>query len=150
MEKIELSTGSLTLLITLLAIFLGGVVYAVLTAQWRINMTGTVKTVGLKVLDESNNEVQIINWGELSPGESIAFYCFAYNDGTVPITLAYTTENWNPPEASNYISLAWNYTGNIINPKEKLPLKLTLTISPDITGISSFSFDMVIIAQESG
>ena len=150
MDKIELSNGSLALVLILLMVLAGVTVYAVVTRQWRIQTVGNIKTVGLQIKDDNSNLITYIDWGTLTPNSTKDFHAFAVNNGTIPITLTLTTENWNPSEAQNYMSLTWNYTGNIINPGESHPIVFTLTVYSNVTGISSFSFDMVIIAQESG
>jgi hypothetical protein len=147
MDKVELSTGSLALVLTLLIILAGAAAYAVISKQWRIHSAGTVKAVGLQIKDDSGNLVTSIDWGELTPNSSKDFHVFAINNGTVPITLTLTTENWNPANATNYIGLTWDYLGDIINPGESHPIIFTLTVYSNATSLSSFSFDMVITAQ---
>jgi len=60
------------------------------------------------------------------------------------MTLSMRAENWSPPEASSYITLSWDYSGQSISPGEVVPVVLTLSVSGDISGITSFSLDWVI------
>jgi len=60
------------------------------------------------------------------------------------MTLSMRAENWSLPEASSYISLSWDYGGQSISPGEVVPVVLTLSVSDGISGITSFSFDLVI------
>jgi hypothetical protein len=107
-----------------------------------------VQTIGVQIKDDNGNLVTAIDWGTLTPGSTKDFHVFAINNGTVPITLTLTTENWSPTNAQNYISLTWDYLGGTINPGTSLPIIFTLTVNADISGISSFSFGIVIQVQE--
>jgi len=54
------------------------------------------------------------------------------------------TTNWDPTNASDYISLTWDYGGQLVNPDEIIPVVLTLAISGNVTGITGFSFDIIL------
>lgn len=54
--------------------------------------------------------------------------------------------NWNPKAASRYITLSWDYGGQSISPNNVVPVVLTLSVSKDISGITNFSFDIIITA----
>jgi len=68
------------------------------------------------------------------------------NTGTITVTLSLSTENWNPEEASKHFSLTWNYKGQKIPPGRTLSLTLTLSASNNLTGINSFSFNIIATA----
>jgi hypothetical protein len=55
--------------------------------------------------------------------------------------------NWNPSNASDYISLSWDYGGQLVNPGELIPVIFTLSISESVEGITSFSFDITIMGS---
>jgi len=57
------------------------------------------------------------------------------------------TENWYPSNAADYISLSWDYGGQLVNPDELIPVIFTLSISGSVEGITSFSFDIVIMGS---
>lgn len=146
MENIEISTSAAILILLL---FFGVVgVGAVLNYVYRIQSAGTIKAVGIQIKDDNGNVITKIDWGILNPASITTRNIYAVNNGTAPITLILTTENWNPPQAENYITLSWNYPGTPITAGQSYPIILTLTVSEDITGISNFSFDIVVIAQE--
>jgi len=42
------------------------------------------------------------------------------------------------------MALSWDYADQPIDPQEIVPITLTLTTSPDIEGITNFSFDIII------
>lgn len=66
------------------------------------------------------------------------------NEGSMEASLYLETTNWDPPEASDYISLSWDYSGRMIKPDEIIQVTFSLSVSSDITGITDFNFDIVI------
>ena len=125
------------------------VAYGILTAQKTIPSVGTVKTVNVGAYwDETcTDPVVSINWGMIEPASSRNVVVYLKNEGNTPITLSLRTEGWSPPEASTYLTLSWDYTGSEIPPTEFKPTTLILTISESITGITSFSFDIIITGE---
>ena len=121
-----------------------------LTAYRTIPNTGNVKTSGVNVYWNlaCTNETTNINWGALSPNTAKSYTLYIKNNGTVPITLSMTTDTWNPSNAANYITLNWNCTGHVLNQNSVTAAYLTLTISPNTTGITNFSFDITITGSE--
>jgi len=55
-----------------------------------------------------------------------------------------TTQNWNPSAASSYMTLTWNRQGQQINPGQVYQLAIMLSVSSSITGITTFSFGIII------
>jgi len=113
-----------------------------------ISNTGSVKTVGVGVYWDSGltNKVSSIDWGMLEPGSNVTKTVYIRNEGNAAATLSMATSNWNPSNTSNYLTLTWNYSGQTLNVNEAVQVKLTLTASSSIAGITSFSFDITITA----
>lgn len=113
-----------------------------------IPSTASVKAVGVGIYwdIELAQPVTSINWGTIEPGENVNRSIYIQNVGNVPITIGLMTQNWNPPEAS-CITLAWNYTGQLINVNEAIPVTLTLSVPLEVTGFTNFSFDIIISAM---
>ena len=88
-----------------------------------------------------------VSWGTLEPGANKQISCYIKNEGNTPITLGLETSNWNPLTAANYLTLTWNYNNQPINPTNSIAATLTLTVSPSITGITTFGFDISIVAE---
>jgi len=134
------------LLILLSVATLAIAVYGFIQFTVRIPSRGTVKAVGVSVFWDGNctNEADFIDWGLVEPGSANNVSVYVRNDGNVASTLFLTTENWSPVNASDYIRLNWNYSGQPLNPSEVAQVKLTLTVSPTIEGVESFSFDVAI------
>jgi len=121
--------------------------YALLRTVTSIPSVGIVKTVGVEAYWDvaCTNRVTEINWGIVEPSSTTNATIFLKNPGNAPITLGLSTENWNPSNASNYIALSWDYAGQSISPGAVIQVKLVLSVSSNITAITTFRFDIVII-----
>lgn len=111
-----------------------------------IRSRGAVKTLGVGVYWDStcNNPVSSLDWGivELDVQKNVTFY--VKNEGNVAGRLSLSAVNWDPPSASNYMTLIWDYLGEILEPNEIILVTLTLFISPDIQGVITFNFEAVV------
>lgn len=83
-------------------------------------------------------------WGSITPGGSNSITIYIKNEGTTPLTLSGDVINWNPTNAPDYISIKWDYNGQTIAPNQVIQLTITLTVSPNISGISNFNFELTI------
>jgi len=87
-----------------------------------------------------------IDWGTLQPTQTRTYPAWIRNEGDLPVVLSLQTENWNPPEAQQYMALTWNYAGEIpVN--TIIAIEFQLTVFSNITGVTNFSFDTVITAE---
>ena len=75
-----------------------------------------------------------IYWDKLCTNNTLSLY----------FMLSLKTLNWTPSAASVGISLNWNYTNQVLSAGELIPMNLTLTVSPSISGITDFNFETVI------
>lgn len=107
---------------------------------------GKVKTVGVGVYRDLavTSSLSSINWGMIDPGGSQNYTCYVRNEGSSAVFLALSTTNWNPLKASTLISLSWSYKGQSVVPSEVLEVTFTLSVSPNASGISNFSFDTIV------
>ena len=90
------------------------------------------------------NRTLQFDWGSIEPGSSKTIALYIRNEGDSAAHLSMVTSNWAPPAASSYMTLNWNYSGQILSAGQVIPLELTLAVSPNITGITHFSFDTTI------
>jgi hypothetical protein len=122
------------------------VVYALTSVSVYLSSVGTVKALGVGVYWDSgcSQTVSSIDWGLAEPGAVKNVTVYTRNEGNAPITLSLQTANWNPPNAADYISLSWNYSGQTIAANQVVAVTLSLSISSSIQGITSFSFDIAI------
>lgn len=123
------------------------VVGAVVYYELRLKGHGRIKVVGGTVYfdPEGTKEVAAIDWGMISPGGSAYTTLYFKSESNVPTNMTFRTEFWDPPEAGDFISMTWDYDGRDLNPDEILEVTLTLSVADAITGISEFSFDIVIV-----
>lgn len=143
LDRVEVKAILLTIALILAGIFVS---YAIYQFTFKIPSKGEIATIGINIIDENGQTIKEIDWGKLYPGSSKTFKVYAYNNGSIPVILDLTTEAWNPPIASDYILLTWDYNGTTIEPGKKIPITLTLTVVPSISGIRNFSFLIVITA----
>jgi len=88
-------------------------------------------------------KVTHIDWGELQPDDTANKTFYLKNEGVSLLTLNLTTINWQPANASIFIICSWNMEGVKLSPSETVQVILTLHVSPNISGITEFSYDTV-------
>ena len=112
---------------------------------------GTTVATPLKVYSDSlaTTELQSIDWGTLSPGETVTKTIYLENVGTTSLVLSLNTTNWVPSIAENYLALTWNYGSSqvSISPNAILPATLQLSVASNIQGITDFSFTIVVVCS---
>jgi hypothetical protein len=111
-----------------------------------IGSQGTVKATGVGVyLDSScSNALSFVDWGIIEPDSAKNITVYVRNEGNGAVALILGTDNWTPTNASNYMTLSWDYADQPIDLQEVVQITLTLSTSPDIEGITNFSFDITI------
>jgi len=131
--------------------FLAGSATTFALMHWtrRIPSLATLKVVGIGVYEDPGCTVSVaqIEWGMVEPGDGTTFDAYIKNESNVPITLTMYTENWNPANASNFISLSWDYNGSEIPVDGSIPVAFLLNVDPATAGIDSFSFTIVIVGS---
>ena len=75
--------------------------------------------------------------------------CYIKNEGELPTTLTMYASEWTPTGADNYLDLSWNYDSNPIDVDVVVQVTFTLSVSPDIEGITTFGFDITIVGSSS-
>jgi len=148
LQKIHVSI----ILVIATLVTVGTMVLGLLTASQTIPNTGNVKAVGVGVYSDSacNQTVLSIPWGTLDPGETSDETVYIRNEGNIAVVLSMTTENWNPSVSSSYITLSWNLEeGYVLNPGQSVQTVLTLSVSSSISGVESFTFDIIITGTQS-
>ncbi len=140
------SQASVILVLVVASVLLGSTAIALLTTQKTVPGTGSIKGVGLGVYWDlpCTNATSSLDFGQLEPGSSKNFTLYLKNEGNSALTLNMTSENWSPTNAIDYMALTWNREGQQIDPDDVTGFVITLSVSEDITGISSFSFDIIL------
>lgn len=123
--------------------------------QAGLNLTSAnIKSSGLLLqgefmfLDSEDLPVSSVDWGNVTLGETASSTFVIYNTGDFPYDLSLQAANWEPANASQFLDLSWNYTGERLDLYEKLPVQVFLTVSNETEGISDFSFDIVVAGTE--
>jgi hypothetical protein len=115
-----------------------------------IQSTGTIRGIGITIFQGSTctQELYNISWGAFIPGDNKTTLVYVKNTNTTTVTLAFITQNFNQIETETFLSLSWDYQNTILLQNDILPLSLTLTVDPTITNVTTFNFEIVIIATE--
>jgi hypothetical protein len=108
--------------------------------------TGSVKEVSVGVYWDKNciDSVASIDWGNIAPESVKNVSLFVRNEGTVASGLFLNTDAWDPSDASEFMTLSWDYNDATLEPFGVAPITLTLQVSPDIIGIRGFNFSVII------
>ncbi len=111
-----------------------------------IRSRGDIDAIDVGVYSDENcsDDVSFIDWGNIEPGLVKNVSLFFRNEGTVAADLFLSTDNWSPSNASEFLTLTWDYSGRTLDLFEIVPITLTLQVSPSVSGIKSFSFDIII------
>jgi hypothetical protein len=122
--------------------------FALITIQTNFSGEGSIKGVGVGVYMDSscNNQLTSVNFGLLEAGSQKQITFYLRNEGNADLALSMTSKDWNPIEAADYLSLTWNREGQQIRPNQVISCVLTLTVSPNIQGISSYDLTITITA----
>jgi hypothetical protein len=144
-----ITVSMITLIIYTLTLSLVGQAFPAQQTTKTLSSTGTIKTVGVGVYTTAQftTAVTSIPWGTLEPGASQDFACYIRNEGNAPSTLTLSTSNWSPSTAPNYLTLSWDYNGQLINPGSAIKVTFTLNVNAGITGITTFGFDITIVGS---
>ena len=147
-ESIVAGAAVALVLYTLALTAFGPLVSSAITNNKTVSSNGSVKGVGVGVYwnQACTNATSSISWGILDPGSNVNKTIYVRNEGNTASTLSMTTSNWNPTNASSYMTLSWNYGGQTLSVNQVVQVKLTLSVSSSVTGITNFSFDITITA----
>ena len=132
--------------VVVLAIASGLVVSGLLTVSKTLSSTGSVKAINVEVYWDfaCTQVVSSFDWGTPEPGDSINQTVYVKNSGTAPMNLSLSTSGWVPVEAGNYLTLSWDREGTEVAADGVVQALITMDVSGSITGITDFSFDIVI------
>jgi len=109
----------------------------------------SIQTLGLSVwenMDATTPKTEI-DWGTIEPSGNSNVSCYIRNESNIPSNFSLSTDNWNPTNASDYMSLSWDMQGVTLDVDEIAKANLMLSVFPNITGITTFSFDIIISAM---
>lgn len=141
----KISTGAILALVAV-GLVLTVTTAGLLTVTQSVSSSGTITAVNVGVYSDSGctQNLTSISWGTISPGSSVAKTIYVKNTGNAQITLSMTTNSWSPTSANGPITLTWNKEATTLSVGASTAATLTLTVSSSISGITSFSFNIVI------
>ncbi len=121
-----------------------------LIAYFQFENRGKIKSVGIDVYSDPEGTIPLtsVNWGILNPDSITHKIIYIKNNGTITESLSMNTTNWVPITAGNYLTLTWNCTDYLLNSSSIVVADLMLTVSPSVSGITAFSFDINIAGTE--
>ncbi len=124
------------------------------------NQPSAVLRVGVYCNDPAANVPQpldAINWsdgGPIMPGQSVnSSKVYLRNEGVSPVTLYFSSLGWTfedangeilPSDYRSYFTLSWDYDNTSVAVNEVRPMTFSLTVSPNIENVATFSFDLSI------
>jgi hypothetical protein len=122
------------------------VTLAVLNVTRAIPSSGMVVAVNVGVYCDSACTLNLtsIGWANVYPGSSVSRTIYMKNTGNAPVTLSLNTASWNPAIADGQITLALDRENVVLNAGQSTPATLTLNVSQGISGVTSFSMNIVI------
>jgi len=140
--------AAVALVLYTLALSMLSPVMSAIQASKAVSNSGSVKGIGVGIYSDQSctSPVSSISWGILDPGSNANKTIYIRNEGNTAATLSMTTSNWNPTTTSSYMTLSWNYGGQTLSVNQVVQVKLTLSVSSSVTGITNFSFDITITA----
>jgi hypothetical protein len=150
-SKESIITGAVLILITYtLSLSLVSQAFPAEQTTKTLSSTGSIQTsIGLGVYTNPECTIPLtsLSWGTLQPGGSQNLQCYIKNESNMPTTITMSTDNWSPSNAGNYLTLNWNYDSNPVAVGNVVHITFTLTVSPSIEGITTFSFDINIVGS---
>lgn len=119
-----------------------GYAFGLLTVQFRVANVASIKTVGVNVYSDLNctQPITEIDWGTLEPSTSKIIPVYVKSLSNIPINVTVYASDWNPTNCTDYMTLTANPNDFILIPSEVVEVNLTLAVSSDIQGITTFSF----------
>jgi hypothetical protein len=142
----KLSPGIIIAVVAIAGLFLTLTTAGLLSVNQSIPTSGTLSTVNVGVYSNiaCTQQLTSISWGSLAPGGTAATTVYVKNTGTNQITLTMTRTNWNPAGANGPISVTWDKESTTLTANQVATATLTLSVSSSISGITTFSVDIVI------
>lgn len=100
------------------------------------------------VYDESMHTITSISWGSLAPGETKTITLYIENNIESPMTdIVAVIAGFEPAEAEHNFTLSVAHEAFPLTYQEKMPIQVSLAVSPSIVGVTTFSFNVSLDAM---
>lgn len=121
---------------------------AVIYYKVMIPSSGIIASVELKIFkDEAlSEELKQIYWGWVYPNSTQYIDMWIKNVGSMNLKLDINAINWNPSEASQ-LAFYHDYRDVTMIPDQMIKVRVALHCPANISGVTSFSFDISIQSQ---
>jgi len=132
--------------ICILTIIILGAIIQAFGSITAVAHAGSVEGLGAGIYwDQAcTNRTLSLNWGFIETGSNNTLTVYIRNERNSAVSLWLRTSNWAPSASADFMSLNWNYSGQVLNADQVIPLELTLTVYPTISEITVFTFDTII------
>lgn len=139
-----------TLALVSTAIFLTTLTAGLLSVNQAVPSSGTITALNVGVYSDSacTQSLTSIDWGTISPGDTVTRTIYVKNTGNAKMTLSMITTNWNPSAADGPIAITWDIEGWDLSPGNQHTVTLTLSVSSSISDITDFNVEIVISGTE--
>jgi hypothetical protein len=144
-----LTTKSLGLSLTKTALAISLIILILLSSGFLASAASNKDTSSKTRLDiftdsACKHKLDSIDWGSISPGESINKTVYVKNSGTTALTLSLEKTNWYPVTISSSITCVWDREQAKLEPGKILTATLTLTTAANFSVETSFGMNVVI------
>lgn len=137
-------------LIVIGAMLAAASVYGIINSL-TIPNSGNISMLSLYLDSECTQRVSAIDWGsDLAPDSVATKNFWIKNWGKQEVFVTMYATDWNPVNANDYMSLAWNREGDSLSGGMTLSVTLTLTIFANMTeaSIGAWTSNTVFIGNE--
>jgi len=112
--------------------------------QLNVSALQATGNLGIYSDAQAKTKVSSINWGTLTaggqPGKSVIY---VRNEANASTILFLSTANWNPTNASKYLTFSWSTQNATLKPGDIVMVTQYLSVSSNTKGITTFSFDII-------
>jgi hypothetical protein len=132
--------------IIIIALAGGLAVSGLLSTSRTLPSTGTIMAINVEVYWDSGGtqNVTSIDWGIPAPGDVVSKTVYVKNSGNNVMNISMSISGWTPAGAAAYLTVTWDQEGAVVAAGGTVQAIISLDVSGGITGISDFSFDIVI------
>jgi ABC-type antimicrobial peptide transport system permease subunit len=136
--------------ITIGALLLTVTTAAVLSANQNVPLNGSITAVNLGIYSDSacTQTCSSLNVGTVNPGGTGTQTIYVKNTGNVPETLTMTANNWNPTNATTYLTLTWNQQNTVLPAGQSTQATLTLTAASNTGSLTTFSCSVTLTGTQ--
>lgn len=109
----------------------------------RIGNVGRIKTVNVWC------DTDFIDWGFVEPNNTYSYIVRINNTSNIPVILNITTENMQPPNMTDYLTVDWDYDNATLQVGNSITTNILLSTADNLqeSNVTRFEFDIIIIGR---